>query len=230
MLKLSGELFQSERSQIDFARFDIVARQVIQIRENTNVEMAMVPGGGNIIRGRDASIEVDRAEADFMGMLATIINGIGLREALVRNGATDTRLMTTIGIPEVAERFIRIKGRYHLENKRLVIIAGGLGRPYFSTDSAVAQFANEFDCDMILKASTVDGVYDSDPRKNTSAKRYPELTYREAIHQRLRVMDQTAFTMCEESGIPIFVFDIKDLARLPEAIRGDYSFGTIIKE
>jgi len=228
ILKLSGQLFESEGKHIDFARFDIVARQLIGIQKETGVQLAMVVGGGNIFRGREANFEVDRTQADSMGMMATIMNGIGLREALVRNGATDTRLMTSINIPQVAEPYILIKGRYHLANNRLVIIAGGLGIPFFSTDSAVAQYAASLECDIIFKASTVDGVYDCDPRKNSKAKKYPELTYRVALNQRLGVMDTTAFAMCEGSGIPIFVFDIKDLARLPEAIRGDYSFGTLI--
>jgi uridylate kinase len=228
MLKLSGQLFESERNHISFEKYNEVARQLIEIRRQTNVQLAMVVGGGNIFRGREASVEVDRTQADSMGMLATIMNGIGLREALVRNGATDTRLMTSINIPQVAEPYILIKGRHHLTNNRPVIIAGGLGIPFFSTDSAVAQYAAGLDCQMIFKASTVDGVYDKDPKKHENAKKYSQISYRTALDQRLGVMDQTAFAMCEGSGIPIFVFDIKDLRRLPEAIDGDYSFGTLI--
>ena len=185
ILKLSGQLFESEGKQIDFEQYEVVARQIIEIREQTKVQLAMVVGGGNIFRGREASVGVDRTQADSMGMLATIMNGIGLREALVRNGAENTRLMTSINIPQVAEPFILIKGRYHLANNRLVIIAGGLGIPFFSTDSAVAQYAAELECKMIFKASTVDGVYDKDPKKYPDAKKYPELNYRAVIHERL---------------------------------------------
>lgn len=228
ILKLSGELFEDQKEHISFNKYDEAARQLIEIRKNTDVQLAMVVGGGNIFRGRQASKEVDFTEADSMGMMATIINGIGLREALVRNGATDTRLMTSISIPQIAEPYIRNKGRHHLDENRLVIIAGGLGMPNFSTDSAVAQFASELKCEIIFKASTVDGVYDSDPKKNNNAKKYKEITYQQALDQRLEVMDRTAFAMCEKSNIPILVFDIKDLPRLPEIINGDYSFGTLI--
>lgn len=228
ILKLSGELFGKGENHIDFKKYDKVARQLIEIQKETKIQLAMVVGGGNIFRGRQAASEVDHTEADSMGMMATIINGIGLREALVRNGARDTRLMTSISIPQIAEPYIRIKGRHHLDNNRMVIIAGGLGMPNFSTDSAVAQFADELQCRMIFKASTVDGVYNCDPKKNTGARKYPQITYRQALDQRLGIMDTTAFAMCERSEIPIFVFNIKDLHRLPEIINGDYSFGTLI--
>lgn len=228
ILKLSGELFQDKKEHISFERYDDVARQLIDIQKQTKIQLAVVVGGGNIFRGRQASSEVDHTEADSMGMMSTIINGIGLREALIRNGAINTRLMTSISIPQIAEPYIRIKGRHHLKNDRMVIIAGGLGMPNFSTDSAVAQFASELECKIIFKASTVDGVYDSDPRKNGEAKKYSKLTYQQALDQRLEVMDRTAFAMCEKSNIPIFVFDIKDLHRLTDIINGDYSFGTLI--
>lgn len=228
ILKISGELFQDNNENINFKRYDNVAKQLIDFQTETGIQLALVVGGGNIFRGRQADSEVDSNEADSMGMMATIINGIGLREALVRNGAIETRLMTSIHIPQIAEPYIRNKGRHHLNNDRIVIVAGGLGMPNFSTDSAVSQFASELQCEMIFKASTVDGVYDSDPRKNPEANKYSELTYQQALDQRLEVMDRTAFAMCEKSNIPIFVFDIKDLHRLTSIINGDYSFGTII--
>jgi len=228
ILKISGELFQNKDENINFKQYDDVAKQLIDIQKRTKIQLAVVVGGGNIFRGRQAASQVDHNEADSMGMMATIINGIGLREAMVRNGATDTRLMTSISIPQMAEPYIRTKGRHHLKNNRLVIIAGGLGMPNFSTDSAVAQFASELQCQIIFKASTTDGVYDSDPRKNNKAKKYSELSYQEALDQRLEVMDRTAFAMCEKSGIPIFVFNIKDLHQLTDIINGDYSFGTLI--
>ncbi len=230
ILKLSGELFGKKDRHVDFKSYDTVARQLIEIQSQTQVQLAIVVGGGNIFRGRQANSQVDHTEADSMGMLATIINGIGLREALVRNGANSTRLMTSINIPQLAEPYIRIKGRHHLTNNRLVVIAGGLGMPNFSTDSAVAQFADELNCQMIFKASTVDGVYNCDPKKNSNAQKYTQISYQQALDQKLGVMDATAFTMCQNSGIPIFVFDIKDLDKLPAIIDGDYSFGTLIKQ
>lgn len=229
ILKISGELFGDNENHIDFEKYNNVARQLIDIQNKTNIELALVVGGGNIFRGRQAESMVDSNEADSMGMLATMINGIGLREALVRNGKPDTRLMTSVAIPGFAEPYIRNKGRHHLNNNRMVIIAGGLGMPGFSTDSAVAQYASELQCEIIFKASTVDGVYNCDPRKNKDAKRYTNITHQQAVDERLKVMDSTAFTMTEQSNIPIFVFDISDLYRLPEVIAGDYSFGTLIE-
>ena len=228
ILKLSGELFGNESDHVCFEQYDKVAKQLIEIQQQSGIELAIVVGGGNIFRGRQADDQVDHTEADSMGMMATIINGIALREALVRNGATETRLMTSINIRQMAEPYIRLKGRHHLKNKRMVVIAGGLGMPNFTTDSAVAQFADELQCQMIFKASTIDGVYDSDPKINPQAIKYNRLSFQEAIDRRLKVMDTTAFAMCEKSKIPIFVFDIKNLGFLPKAIGGDYSFGTVI--
>ncbi|WKZ25825.1 MAG: UMP kinase [bacterium] len=228
MLKLTGELFEKELQNISFERYDFVAKQILKIQEEAKVQIGIVVGGGNIFRGREANTSVDRSEADAVGMLATISNGILLREALVRHGAINARLMTAIDIHQFAEPYIKNKARHHLDENRLVIIAGGLGKPYFSTDSAVAQYANEINCDIIFKASTIDGVYDSDPNKNRNAKKYKSLTYREAINKNLKILDQTAFAMCEESQIPIFVFDVKNLHELPKVIKGDYSIGTLI--
>jgi len=228
ILKLSGEVFGDEVDPIKFTNYESVAKEILKIVEETKIELAVVIGGGNIFRGREAESDVDNTEADAMGMLATVINGIGLREALVRNGAKDTRLMTAFDLRAFAEPYIRLKARHHLDEKRLVIIAGGLGIPNFSTDSAVAQYADELRCNIIFKASTVDGVYDSDPWKNHKAIRYNSVTYQEAIVKELGIMDTTAFAMCKRSGIPIFVFNISDLDKLPQIIKGDYSFGTLI--
>lgn len=228
ILKISGEVFGDDSNPIKFDNYESVAQKILKIVEETKTELAVVIGGGNIFRGREADSHVDHTEADAMGMLATVINGIGLREALVRNGARDTRLMTAFDLYAFAEPYIRLKARHHLDEKRLVIIAGGLGLPNFSTDSAVAQYADELHCDIIFKASTVDGVYDSDPRKNHGAVRYNDVTYKEAIVKELGIMDTTAFAMCKRSGIPIFVFNISDLEKLPQIIGGDHSFGTLI--
>jgi uridylate kinase len=230
ILKITGELFQKDNDPINSEKYDEVAKKILQITRESKTKFAIVVGGGNIFRGRNANPEVDRSEADFAGMLATIMNGVLLREALTRNGAKDTRLMTAIHVEDFAEPYIKLKARHHLEVGRLVIIAGGLGKPFFSTDSAVAQYANELQCDIIFKASTVDGVYDSDPKTNPKAMRYETISYKEAINKRLKVMDQTAFAMCEESGIPIFVFDVENLAQLPKVLKGNYSFGTLISK
>ena len=228
ILKLSGELFGDSNDSIKFENYNSVALKILGIVKESGIELAVVVGGGNIFRGREADSNVDNTEADAMGMLATVINGIGLREALVRNGAGDTRLMTAFDLRAFAEPYIRLKARHHLSEKRLVIIAGGLGLPNFSTDSAVAQYADELRCDIIFKASTVDGVYDSDPKKNSGAVRYKDVTYKEAIEKELGIMDTTAFAVCKRSGIPIFVFNISDLEKLPRIIKGDHSFGTLI--
>ncbi len=228
ILKLTGELFQDDKTHISFPRYDEIARKVINVSRAAHVQMAIVVGGGNIFRGREADSQVDHTEADSMGMMATVINGVGLREALTRNGAVDTRLMAAFNLPQFAEPFIRMKARHHLSENRLVVLAGGLGQPNFSTDSAVAQYADELLCEIIFKASTVDGVYDSDPHKNPNAVKHSELTFDEAMGRNLRVMDKTAFAMCSNSGIPIFVFHSDDLDKLPLAIQGDYSFGTLI--
>jgi len=228
IIKISGELFGKKDQPINFLQYDSVAKQLIKIVRSTGIQLAIVVGGGNIFRGREASLDVDHNEADSMGMMATIINGIGLREAFLRNGYEDTRLMTAFNLLDFAEPYIRLKGRHHLDLGRITIIAGGLGKPNFSTDSAVAQYADELLCEVILKASTVDGVYDCDPKKNKEAKRFSSITYRDALIKNLNVMDQTAFAMCTKSKIPIFVFDIKDLNKIPNILRGDYSFGTLI--
>lgn len=228
ILKISGEVFGEGGSSIDFSRYDKVAKRVLKIVEDTKIQMVIVVGGGNIFRGRQAGSKIDNKEADAMGMMATVINGIGLREALMRNGAKDTRLMTAFELKAFAEPYIRLRGIHHLEKNRLVIIAGGLGMPNFSTDSAVAQYASELNCEMILKASTVDGVYDSDPRINSHATRYTELTYKEAMKEELGVMDLTAFAMCQKSKIPVFVFNVKNLHKVSDVIKGVGSFGTLV--
>jgi len=231
ILKLSGELFADEKLSISFNQYEVVARSVLEIKHDTGIQLAIVVGGGNIFRGRQAASKVDKSEADSMGMLATITNGIGLREAFNRAGDEDeVRLMTAIAMPEIGEPYIRMKARHHLKTGKIVILSGGLGKPGFSTDSAVAQYADELQCEMIFKASTVDGVYDSDPKTNPKAKKYDNITPEMALRKKLKVMDNTAFAMVENSGIPIFVFDISDLARLPEAIRGGYSFGTLVRK
>jgi uridylate kinase len=228
ILKVSGELFSTPDKSIDFQKYDEVAKQLIGIVEKTGIQLALVVGGGNIFRGRERNEEVDAIEADSMGMLATVINGVALREALVRQGAESTRLMTAFHLPEFAEPYIRLKAKHHLKSNRLVILAGGLGKPSFSTDSAVAQYANELRCSMVLKASTVNGVYDKDPKQHSDAVKLDKLSFQEALEKRLKVMDSTSFAMCMLSEIPIFVFNINDLERIPDIVKGDFSFGSLI--
>lgn len=229
ILKTSGELFSKNGDNISFEKLDEVAKKLIEIKKSTKVEMAVVVGGGNIFRGRQANNQVDPTEADAMGMLATVMNGIGLREALVRHGEVDTRLMTAFPLPSFAEPYIRQKARHHLDQNRMVILAGGTGLPGCSTDTAVAQYAWELKCEMVLKASTTDGVYDSDPKTNLKAKKYSKISFQQVIEKKLKVMDMTAFTKCEEWNLPVFVFDIKDLDELPKVIaEKDFCLGTLI--
>jgi uridylate kinase len=230
ILKISGEIFGDTTGNISFPQYSLVSKQLTKIVETTHIQLAIVIGGGNIFRGREADLGIDHNEADTIGMLATVINGVGLREALLRNYSGNVRLMTAFDLIAFAEPYIRLKARHHLDEGRIIVLAGGLGKPNFSTDSAVAQYADELGCDVILKASTVDGVYDSDPKENKNAKRFTTLTYREALVKNLKVMDQTAFAMCSKSKIPIFVFKIQDLIKIPEIINGDYSFGTLITD
>ena len=230
ILKLSGDLFSDDDERISFAAYDKVAKRIIKIADKTKVEIVIVVGGGNIFRGRQVEeMKVDRSEADTMGMLATIINGTGLREALVRRGREDTRLMTAVEMPEVGEPYLRVKARHHLRQGRIVIIGGGLGRPFFTTDSAVAQYATELKCDLVLKASTVDGVYEKDPKEHPEAKKYEELDFQEALVKDLKIMDATAFAMCREQELPVIVFNIKDLDKLPDMLNGKLKLGTKIK-
>ncbi len=183
-------------------------------------------GGGNIFRGRDKARQVDEATADYMGMLATIINGMGLQEALERLGAA-TRMMTAIEIKSVAEPYIRRKALKHLSRGRIVILTAGTGNPFFTTDSGAALRAAVLDCDIILKATNVDGVYSEDPDKNPAAKLLTKITYQEAIEKNLNVMDATAFALCKRQKIPIVVFNIDKLNDLDEILTG-HSFGTLV--
>ncbi|HET7099154.1 MAG TPA: UMP kinase [Patescibacteria group bacterium] len=228
ILKLTGELFEKGNDHISFDRYDLVSKQILETRENTGAKFVIVVGAGNIIRGRDADSKVNPNEADNMGMLATMINGVGLRDALTRNGGKGVRLMTAVEIKGLAEPYIRLKAVSHLEKGYVVVIGFGLGRPGFSTDTAVAQYAGELECGLILKASTTDGVYDKDPKKHKDAKKYSELTFEKALKDDLKIMDANAFATSMRTGIPIFVFDVKDLNKMPRAIVEDYSFGTLI--
>jgi uridylate kinase len=229
VLKLSGEVLAGEdKHGINAKIIRSLAQEILEIhKEAGGIEIAIVIGGGNIFRGVKAASEgMDRAIADYMGMMATVINGLALQDFLEQAGLT-TRLQTAIEIKSVAEPFIRRKAIRHLEKKRIVILAGGTGNPYFTTDTTAALRAVELDADVIFKATKVDGVYDSDPVKNPSARRYRHLSFKDALVQQLKVMDSTAFSLCLDNQMPIQVFDMSKEGNLKSAIQGK-PIGTLI--
>ena len=191
------------------------------------IVVAIVVGGGNIFRGLAASTAgMDRATADYMGMLATVLNALALKDALERNHV-DSRVQTAIGMDAVAEPFIRGRAMRHLEKGRVVILAAGTGNPYFTTDTAAALRAIELKCEVLLKATRVDGVYTADPEKDGTAQRYHRLDYHTAIERELRVMDSTAFALCQENGLPIIVFNLDGPGNIELAVRGQ-EVGTLV--
>ncbi len=227
LLKLSGEALAGERGfGIDTsAVFGIAGK--IQEAQSLGIEIALVVGGGNIIRGATASMEgADQATADYMGMLGTIINALALQQALEKLGVV-TRLQSAIAVREVSEPFIRRRAIRHLEKGRIVILAAGTGNPFFSTDTAAVLRALEIGADALFKATKVDGVYDKDPLKSSDARKYQYLSYDDAIERRLAVMDQTAFTMCREHQLPIVVFALNEEHSIQRALSGE-SIGTTV--
>jgi len=226
-LKLSGELFaEKDNKGINFTAYENIASQLIKIWNKTKIDLSIVIGGGNIFRGRERAVNVDQATADYMGMLATVINGMALQEALERLGAP-TRMMTAFEINSVAEPYIRRRAIRHLEKGRIVILTAGTGHPYFTTDSGAALRAIELHCDVILKASPVDGIYSGDPKKNTGVKLYQKLGYQEALEKHLGVMDATAFALCQKHKMPIIVFNINKLEQLEKILQGE-KIGTLV--
>ena len=228
LLKLSGEaLGTGGASGLDPTEIDVIAREVKEA-VSTGVQMAIVVGGGNFIRGASlAQIgHIHQATADYMGMLATIINGLALREGL-KAVQVDSRVMSAIEVKAVAEPFIRQRALRHMEKKRVVILAAGTGNPFCTTDTCAALRALELDCQVILKATKVDGVYSADPRKDPNAKRFETLTFMEAITKNLKVMDMTAFTMCQERDLPIVVFDYKTPGNIKRVVQGA-TLGTLV--
>ncbi|TEU02630.1 UMP kinase [Candidatus Woesebacteria bacterium] len=227
LLKLSGELFGDKNGKgIDFTSYERIAKELISAWKKTKIELAIVVGGGNIFRGRERNKKVDEVAADYMGMLATIINGMALQEALERLGAP-TRMMTAFEIKAVAEPYIRRRAQRHLKKGRIVIFTAGVGSPFFTTDSGAALRAIEIGCDVILKATDVNGVYSDNPNKNPKAKLYKQLTYQEAIEKNLEVMDATAFALCKKQKMPIIVFNIKKLGSIGKILKGE-NFGTLV--
>lgn len=220
LLKLSGEaLGAGSGNGVNIAAVQSIAGRIAEIHK-LGVQLAIVVGGGNIIRGSMfAGKGINAVAGDAMGMLATVINGIALQDVL-ESMKVDTRLQTAIPMQAVAEPFIRRRCIRHLEKGRVVILAGGTGHPHFTTDTAAALRAREIHADVMLKATNVDGVYDDDPRKNQKAKRYTRLTYHNVLRDNLRVMDATAVSLCREGGLPIIVFNMNETGSIRDAIFG----------
>ena len=227
LLKLSGEaLMGDQQFGVDPAVATRIAQDIAEIQA-LGVETAIVIGGGNIFRGLVASARgMDRATADYMGMLATVINGLALQDALEQLNVL-TRVVTAIEMRAVAEPFIRRRAIRHLEKKRVVIFAAGTGNPYFSTDTTAALRASEIRADVILKATKVDGIYDRDPKTDANARRYEQITFTEALTKRLRIMDSTAFSLCMDNKIPIVVFDMNKPSNIRDAVLGR-KVGTLV--
>src|SRR5436190_295953 len=227
LLKLSGEALGRQTGvSISAEAIRDMARQIGEVRE-LGVQVVVVIGGGNIFRGLAGSERgIERATGDYMGMLATVINALALQDALEKDGIA-TRVQSAITMAQVAETFIRRRAVRHLEKGRVVIFAGGTGNPYFSTDTAAALRANEIGAEVILKATKVDGVYDSDPMKNNTAKRFSQITYLEALQKQLKVMDSTAFSLCMDNKMPIIVFDLFKPHNIKRVVLGG-EIGTMV--
>ena len=221
LLKISGEVLTGEGGYgIDPSVIQQIAQEIKEVK-NLGTEVAIVIGGGNIFRGIAASSKgMDRASADYMGMLATVMNGISLQDALEKMDV-QTRVQTAIEMREIAEPYIRRKAIRHLEKGRVVIFAGGTGNPYFTTDTTASLRAMEMGAEVILKATKVDGVYDSDPLLNKRARRYDELTYLDVLKKQLKVMDATAISLCMDHQIPIIVFNLKKKKNIKKVVLGD---------
>lgn len=228
LLKLSGEALAGDKgSGFDFERVNQFADEIKEVVE-TGVGVGLVIGGGNMVRGTQlAALGMDRVAADYMGMLGTVINALALQDVLEKKGL-DTRVMTAIRMEELAEPYIRRRALRHLENGRIVIFAAGTGNPYFSTDTAAALRAIQIKADVIIKATSVDGVYSADPKKDPSAKRYEQISYRDVMLEELGVMDQTAVTLCKENKLPLIVLNIHEKGAVARAVRGE-RVGTIVR-
>src|SRR5580765_981476 len=227
VLKLSGESLQGTQGSGIHA--ETVARVAAELKEvnDLGVQIAIMVGGGNIFRGtRQKSLSIDRATADYMGMLATVINGLALQDALEKQGA-HTRVLSAIDMRQVAEPFIRRRATRHLEKGRIVIFAAGTGNPYFSTDTAAALRAMEIKADVILKATRVDGIYDADPEKVPGAKRFERITYLDVIQKGLTVMDSTAISLCMDNRMPIIIFNMNVAGNIRRVVMGEKVGSTV---
>ncbi|HMT08213.1 MAG TPA: UMP kinase [Pyrinomonadaceae bacterium] len=230
LLKLSGEaMMGSQAYGIDTKVAASVAQEIKAI-SSLGVEVAIVIGGGNIFRGVSESAgNMDRAAADYIGMLATVMNAVVLQDALEK-AEVYTRVLSAIDIPQLAEPFIRRRAVRHLEKKRVVIFAAGTGNPYFTTDSAAALRALEIEADVILKGTKVDGIYSADPMKDPNAVKYDTVSYQEVLEKQLKVMDASAISLCMDNKLPIMVFNMREPDNIVKAVCGDTSIGTLVGE
>ncbi|HET6349387.1 MAG TPA: UMP kinase [Candidatus Krumholzibacteria bacterium] len=228
LLKFSGEILAREDGGgIDFAKLASYSKQIAEVKA-MGTEIGLVIGGGNIIRGGQiAENGIDRVTADYMGMLATVINALAFQSALERIGV-DTRVQTAIKMEQLAEPYIKRRAIRHLQKGRVVIFAGGTGNPYFTTDTAAALRAIEIEADVVMKGTKVDGVYDGDPMRDPKARRFDTLTYIDVLNRRLGVMDATAISLCMENKLPVVVFKLTGDNNLIRAVRGE-SVGTVVK-
>jgi len=232
ILKLSGEALASSASDetIDAAAVEQLAREIAQTRDELDLELAVMVGGGNIWRGTTGAAEgMDRATSDTMGMLGTVINALALQDALEHHGQA-TRVLSAVQMAEVAEPYIRRRAIRHLEKGRVVVFAAGMGNPYFTTDTSAALRAAEIEAGLLCKGTHggVDGVYSADPRIDPTATRYDEISFMEVVAKDLRVMDLTAITFCKDNGLPIRVFDLMEPGNIRKALSGE-SIGTLIR-
>jgi uridylate kinase len=228
LLKLSGDSFAGEKNSIDFTVVKYLAEEIQAVAE-LGTRIGVVIGGGNIIRGLSAvQLGYDRVSADYMGMLATIINALALQNSLESIGV-DTRVQTALNIQELAEPYIRRRALRHLEKGRVVIMGGGTGNPYFSTDTAAALRAIEIKADVILKATKVPGIYSDDPVSNSDAVFYSQVSYLDILKKGLRIMDTTACSLCMDNDLPIIVFDVNEPGNIKRVVMGE-KVGTIVQE
>jgi uridylate kinase len=227
VLKLSGESLQGPQGLgIHGETMQAIAKELKEVHE-LGVEIAIMVGGGNIFRGaRQRGFEIDRATGDYMGMLATMINALALQDVLEKEGV-HTRVQSAMGMQQVAEPFIRRRAVRHLEKGRVVIFGAGTGNPYFSTDTAAALRAMEIKADVILKATRVDGIYDADPERVSDAKFFAQITYRDVLHQDLKVMDSTAISLCMDNGMPIVVFNMNRHGNIKRVVLGERVGSTV---
>lgn len=230
LLKLSGEALMGDQNYgIDTKVAEAVAEEIKSLHD-MGVDVAVVVGGGNIFRGVSKSAgNMDRSAADYIGMLATVMNAVVLQDALEKVGVS-TRVTSAIDIPQLAEPFIRRRAERHLEKKRVVIFAAGTGNPYFTTDSAAALRALEMRADVIFKATKVDGIYSADPMTTPDATRFEKVTFQEVLEKQLKVMDASAISLCMDNGLPIFVFNMKESGNILKAAAGDLEIGTLISK
>lgn len=228
LLKLSGEaLMGAQKFGIDTQVAEMVARELKTVHD-LGIEIAIVVGGGNIFRGVSESAgNMDRASADYIGMMATIMNAVVLQDALEKVGVF-TRTLSAIDVPQIAEPFIRRRAIRHLEKKRVVIFAAGTGNPYFTTDSAAALRALEIEAEVIFKGTKVNGIYSADPMKVPDAVKYDTVSYREVLEKQLKVMDASAISLCMDNNLPIMVFNMREDGNIVKAACGDLSIGTLV--